>query len=462
MHIPAYARDAIRAVLPRIPTSRHVGMVSCCLCDKPFGEDLAPIPLGPTPTSGLFGCRPCLSRLITKARRDRDAARVRDARNVRDVLASWEAVCERHLARLDEIRRAAEAVAESARGGEVTAVDVAWLLVCLESAHVGVPEAPEPPSVAAADDTGIKDADFRLDLAMIEAREAVAERLTYHVINEAAPADPEACEEFGCPEGCSGHHEMTDIDCGPDAVFEHLAEHGITVEREEWESVPGPGPEAEHEPIFECEDEVRAVLEHAGLDVTDTDVLVSAAAVGLVADAWREGPLCALHAADDGPNDGEIFAQSVDLYRRARAALTAAREEGPDVLLGFAAVASAANLAWAGRSGFALSHMSRSSDEFVRHVDDRVWFTREVIRQDGWYPALLHRAFSAVFKASDHFGMPQWPGVVASAMERMAELDRGDAPPALADPEAVREALLDAPDRLGAEALEWLARKVFV
>ncbi|MEV0281804.1 hypothetical protein AB0I22_36215 [Streptomyces sp. NPDC050610] len=468
MHIPVYAHVTIRAALPSVPTSRQAGGLDCCLCDKSFGESLAAIPLGPTPTSGLFGCRPCLTRLITRARRSRDASLAHDAQRARAETTAWMPVRAHHLTHLDSVRQAAEAVAELARAGDAEALHVAWLLVSLESAYAWVPEAPEPPASADCEDSALKDESFRLDLAMITAREAVAERLAYHLLNEAQPAEPEMCAEFECPDGCSGRHDTTHIDCGPDTVFDDLTEHGITVAQ------PGPTPlpaghtvllgrtdtEEKRTPLPDIEEQALVVLTHFGIDTHDTEVLVSAAAVGLVAEVWREGPLDAIHAADDGPSDGEIFAQSVDLYRRARAALLAAQDNGPEALLAFVAVASDVSLPWAGGSRFALRTVSESLTEFVQHIDDRVWFTAEVMREQGWRAGLLHRAASAVHKAPAHFGMPGWPGAVASAMVRLAVLDRPDVPEALSDLATVEAALLEAPDRLGAYALDWLTEHV--
>ncbi|MEV4758869.1 hypothetical protein AB0J86_27755 [Micromonospora sp. NPDC049559] len=471
MHIPPYAYDTIRAaVLLDIPTSRQVGGLDCCLCDKPFGEDLAAVPLGPTPASGLFGCRPCLARLVTRARRARDAALSHDAERARAEFASWMPVRGRYLARLTSVRQAAEAVTGLAQDEDTEALRVARLLVSLESAYTWVPDAPEPPPSVDREDPEMKDEAFRLKLAMITAREAVAERLAYHLLNEGHPEEPEMCEEFECPEGCSGRHDFTRIDCGPDAVFDDLAEHGISVEQAKHDplsprlATPFGKTEAEqkHSPLSDIEEQASVVLAHLGIDTDDTDALVSAAAVGLVADAWREGLLNAIHAADDGPNDGEIFAQSVDLYRRARAALVAARSDGPEVLLAFVAVASDMDLPWAGGSRFALRATSVSVAEFVRHVNDHVWFTAEVMRERGWRAALLHRAASAAFKAPTHFGMPGWPNAVTSAMERLALLDRSGAPEALADLAAVETSLLEAPDQLGVDALNWMSRQALL
>jgi len=471
MHIPAYAHDTIRAAaLHTMPTSRQVGGMDCCLCDKSFGEDLAAIPLGPTPTSGLFGCRPCLTRLITRARRARDTALAHDAERARAESAAWVPVRERHLARLDSVRQAAEAVAGLARGGDTEALRVAWLLVSLESAYTWVPDPPEPPASMDSEDSELKDEAFRLGLAMITAREAVVERLAYHLLNEAQPEEPEMCEEFECPEGCSGRHDSSHIDCGPDSVFEDLSEHGITVEQPEPEPLSPrlaallgrTETEEKRSLLPDVEEQALVVLPHFGIDPDDTDVLVRAAAVGLVADVWREGPLEVIHSAEDGPSDGEIFAQSVDLYRRARAALVAAQDDGPEALLAFVAVASDVDLPWAGGSHFALRTVSDSVAEFVQHVDDRVWFTAGVMREQGWRAGLLHRATSAALKASTHFGMPGWPGAVASAMERLAVLDRSGAPETLTDLAVVEAALLEAPDRLGTDALDWISRRALL
>ncbi|WP_437044077.1 hypothetical protein [Streptomyces sp. enrichment culture] len=392
-----------------------------------------------------------------------------DAERARAEVAAWQPVRKRCLARLDRVREAAEAVAGLARDGETEALRVAWLLISLESAYAWVPDTPEPPASVGREDSELRDGTFRLDLAMIAAREAVAERLAYHLVNEAQLEEPEMCEELECPEGCSGRHDTSHIDCGPDAVFEDLTEHGITVEQPEPEPLSAglaatlagraKGAEEKRLPLPGIEEHAPATLAQAGVNADDTDALVSAAAVGLVADAWREGPLEIIHTADDGPSNGEIFAQSVDLYRRARAALMAARDDGPEELLRFMAVASDLDLPWAGGSGFALRKVSGPLAEFVQHVGDRVWFTAEVMREQGWRAGLLHRAASAAFKAPAHFGMPSWHNAVAKVMEHLAVLDRSDAPEALANLAAVEAALLEAPDRLGAAALDWISRQ---
>jgi hypothetical protein len=459
MHIAAYAHATIRAAVPAMPTSRQVDGLDCCLCDEPFG-DRAAVPLGPTPTSGLFGCRPCLSRLVARARRTRDARLTRQAEHAAAESAAWAATRDRYLRELGRVREAAEAVAQLADEAAVGPLRIAWLLVSLESAYAWATDhPPEPPASVDPEDPSIKDDEFRLTLGMLSAREAVANRLAYHLINEAAPAEPEMCAEFACPEDCSGRHDSEHIDCGPDAVFDELAGHGVEIERRE-DDRSGSTSAVSEQPVRTIDSEqLVAVLRHAGIDADDTELLVSAAAVGLVATAWQDGPLQEILEADGGPSAGEVFAQSVDLYRRARRSLLAAREDGPEALLAFQAVASDLDLPWAGGSGFTLRAAGGPTDEFVRNVDNRVRYMSKVMREQGWRVGVLHQAASAALIHHSHFGMPGWPAVVASAMARLAGSDRSDAPAALGDLGAVESALLEAPDRLGVAVLDWLIRR---
>ena len=78
------------------------------------------VPLGPTPTSGLFGCPPCLTRLVARARRSRDNRLVQNAEQAKTESARWEAERERYLADVTRVREAAEAVATLADEGTVT------------------------------------------------------------------------------------------------------------------------------------------------------------------------------------------------------------------------------------------------------------------------------------------------------------------------------------------------------
>jgi hypothetical protein len=342
---------------------------------------------------------------------------------------------------------------------------IAWLSISLESAHTWIPETPVPPASVDREDHLLTKAEMLLSSAMVMARGAVADRLVYHLVNEAQPAEPEVCEELECPEDCSGRHDTSHIDCGPDSVFEDLLEYGVSIE------VPGPAPLSprlatlltprpkEPPPMFpDLEEQASAALPHLGIDPGDPEVLLSAAAAGLAAEALLHETLDAICAATGGPDAGDVFAQGVDLYRRARKALVAARDGGPERLSAFTVVAADLDLPWAGGSRFTLRAASGPVTEFVRNIEEQVWITKELMRRQGWRDALLHRAFTAVFKATDHFGMPGWPTTVDAAMKRLASLDRQSAPPELTNLHAVETALRQEPDRLGVSALGWLVR----
>ncbi|MGW1429495.1 hypothetical protein ACWD6K_12865 [Streptomyces sp. NPDC002431] len=465
MHIPAYAHGTIRAALPSVPTARQLSGLDCCMCDAPFGRDLGAVPLGPDPETGPSGCRPCLSRLVARARETRDAGLARNAEQVRKDSKAWESVRDHYMARLDAVRRAAEEVTELAGNEEVPPLRIAWLSISLESAHTWLSEAPEPPASVDQEDHPLRNAEMLMGGAMIDARVAVADRLVYHLVNEAQPEEPEMCEELECPEGCSGRHDTSHIDCGPDAIFEDLLAHGVSIEEPgpapmspRLAALFAPGPE-EPPPLFpELGEHASAALPRLGIDPDDPEALLSAAAAGLAAASLLNEPLDAIREAPGGPDAGDVFAQGIDLYRRARKALVAARDGGPERLGAFTAVASDLDLPWAGGSRFTLRAASGPVADFVQNVEEQVGITEELMRRQGWRDALLHRAFTAAFQAADHFGMPGWPGVVDDTMKRLASLDRRSAPPELTDLRAVETALLQRPDRLGANALGWLVR----
>ncbi|KOG08496.1 MULTISPECIES: hypothetical protein [Streptomyces] len=465
MHIPVYAHGTIRAAVPALPTVRQLESLDCCVCGAPFGRDLGAVPLGPDPGSGPSGCRPCLRRLVTRAREARDAALAQDADRIRQDAEAWESARAHHIARLEAVRRAAEEVAELAGNEEIPPLRLAWLMISLESACAWIPDAPESPPSVDQEDRLLSSAELQLGSAMITVREATADRLAYHLINEAQPDEPEMCGEMECPEECTGRHDTSHIDCGPDAVFEELQEHGITLD------APGPGPlsprlaalfapppQKESPLLPGLEERAGPALAALGVDTDDPEALLSAAAAGLVADVLASGPLDAIREAPGGPGAGDVLAQSVDLHRRARKALVAARDGGPARLAAFTAVATDLDLPWAGGSRFTLRSASGPVSEFVRNVEREVWVTEELVRRQGWRDALLHRALSASSMAAHRFGMPGWPAAVSASMERLASLDRQAAPKELADLHAVETALLQGPDRLGVEALGWLDR----
>jgi hypothetical protein len=242
MHIPAYAHATIRVALPPDPTDTQAQGLNCCLCSRPF-EALAPVALTLVAESDLSACRPCLTQLVSQARQSRDAAYTEEARRVRSDQAKWIAARDRYLAQATRVRQAAESVARLACDDNVTAHGVAWLYVALESAYAWGRDGEPTDSQPTQSTISIKEASTDVFIAMTLAREAIADRLAYHVINQDLPLEPEACAELDCPEGCSGKHEWSEIDCGPDAIFDHLQEYGVSLEPQP-HLPPGKHPEA--------------------------------------------------------------------------------------------------------------------------------------------------------------------------------------------------------------------------
>ncbi|TMR96126.1 hypothetical protein [Nonomuraea basaltis] len=198
-----------------------------------------------------------------------------------------------------------------------------------------------------------------------------------------------------------------------------------------------------------------------GVDPDEEPALVSAAAVGLVLDAWRNSPLEDIHSEDNGPSDGEMFAQSVYLYRKAKTALTAARKGNLRPMFALEGMITNPQRRWAGGSSFTLASTGADLAAFHEHVESRLWYVRSVIEEEGWRAALLRKAFSAV-SASHHYGMPKWPHLVDGAMIRLAAFESELLPEPLKDQEAARTALREEPDRLGIDALEWLIARGFL
>lgn len=228
MHIPAYAHPAIRTAIPAEPTPGQMRGLHCCFCDTSF-EDRAPVPLNSVAESDLNACRSCLTRLVARARELRDTAHTEEASRVGTELATWMATQDKYIIRIDRVRQAAAAVTQLTGDSGVAPLRAAWLHVSLESAYAwATADKPEPPSLADSADTSLQEAELGLFIEMTLAREAVADRLAYHLITEDSPAELEMCAEFECPADCSGKHEISEIDCGPDAIFEDLLVHGIS------------------------------------------------------------------------------------------------------------------------------------------------------------------------------------------------------------------------------------------
>jgi hypothetical protein len=226
MHIPAYAYATIQAALPTAPLPSQVPGANCCLCDMPFRGGVR-VPLNAFTESDLEACRPCLTRLVAQARRLRDNAFTEETNRIRAELAEWKVTQDRHVASIERVRQAADAVTQLLDEDDIAPLRTAWLHVSLESAYAWVTEDnPAPPSTADPSDTSTREAEAGLFIAMTMARERIADRLAYHLISEASPLEPEMCAEFECPADCSGKHEISQIDCRPQQ--HHPEENGGT------------------------------------------------------------------------------------------------------------------------------------------------------------------------------------------------------------------------------------------
>jgi hypothetical protein len=172
--------------------------------------------------------------------------------------------------------------------------------------------------------------------------------------------------------------------------------------------------------------------------------VLSAAAVGLVIEVWRSGPVEDMHAGRSGPGNAAMFAESTALHAFAVIALTAPnRKTG---LRDFEAHLLDRERPWAGTGGRTLPDLGYGFvGHYRRHVKDRI-NELMALADHTCVPApletyLIPRAF---MRGLDHKGMPGWPVIV----DRIGVL--------LADPDHPRWG----DDRRGHQALEELPAQV--
>ncbi|MFC0040728.1 hypothetical protein [Actinomadura rayongensis] len=224
MHIPAYARRELLDAMPSEPSEEQARGSNCFLCDTPFAVARErPIEVVSGENGSLHACRGCLTAFVAKVRRQRHAAAEHAAHEEN---SKTPPLLTRYLTSIDNVRRAGEAVQHLAENGELEPPQLAWLMVSLESAHDWAAE--ERSDIA--DTQATKQAELDLFIQMVQVRSLAANILIYHVINEASPAEPELCAEMECPPECQGRHDAEHIDCGPDSIYEELAEqHGVLI-----------------------------------------------------------------------------------------------------------------------------------------------------------------------------------------------------------------------------------------
>lgn len=232
MHIPAYAQDELLKATSTATNENQVRGVNCSLCDEPFaGSGKQRVVVESGSDNSLYACRECLTAFVAQVRRQRHTASGR-AMQGHDGTLSPALKC--YLSSIENVQRAGEAIESLAEAGNLEPLQLAWLLVSLESAHAWAVEGrPEPLSAVTEDGAEVKRVEFELFVQMYQVRSLAANVFTYHLISETAPAEREMCAEFECPSDCRGRHDVEHIDCGPDDIYEALARHGVTVRDED-------------------------------------------------------------------------------------------------------------------------------------------------------------------------------------------------------------------------------------
>jgi hypothetical protein len=201
------------------------------------------------------------------------------------------------------------------------------------------------------------------------------------------------------------------------------------------------------------------------------EAIVSAMAVGLVIDTWRNGPVEDMHCARRGPGDAAMFAESASLHDQAVKALTAANR--PIGLLRFEEHLLDRGRPWAGTGGKTLKDLGYGFlGQYHRHVKDHINrlldLGHHTCAADPLEPLLIT---TALMYGHDHKGMPKWSAIVGRigilladpahpawgeecrGAQALAEIPQ-ETPPL----EGLTAALLNTPASLPIPVLEWLSR----
>jgi len=205
-------------------------------------------------------------------------------------------------------------------------------------------------------------------------------------------------------------------------------------------------------------------------DISGQEAVVSAMAVGLVIDVWRNGPVEDMHCGKRGPDDAAMFAESTSLHEQAVTALTAGNR--PIGLLEFEDHLLDRERPWAGTGGKTLKDLGYGFlGQYRRHVKDHINrlldLGHHTCISDPLEPLLVT---TALLYGRHHKGMPGWPVIVerigilladpahagwgqdGQGLRALAEM-----PPETPSPEGLAAALLSAPSSLPVTVLEWLS-----
>lgn len=205
--------------------------------------------------------------------------------------------------------------------------------------------------------------------------------------------------------------------------------------------------------------------------ITGTRAVRDAAAVGLVIQVWRNGPVEAMHAGRRGPDDAAMFATSTALHSQARTALAA--PDHAQGLLGFEDHLLDRDRPWPGTGGRTLTDLGYGHlGTYARHVKDQTNHLLSLARHTCVADPLTARLIpTALSYGSDHLGMPAWSTVVNRIAILLSDTDhlawgdphRGaralrDLPPHALPIEQLTTQLLTNPSELPDQTLQWLSK----
>ncbi|UYP20878.1 hypothetical protein OED52_10360 [Rhodococcus sp. Z13] len=206
-------------------------------------------------------------------------------------------------------------------------------------------------------------------------------------------------------------------------------------------------------------------------NIIGDEALLSAMAVGLVENVWRNGPVEAMHGSKRGPTDTMMFAESTALHVHAVRALSS--QERAYGLLDFEKHLLDRKRPWACSGGRALrelgyGQLGNYTKHVRRHTNLLIHLDEHTCVDDALQSYLV---FQALRTGAHHKGMPEWPrivdriGILLADSEHPAwpDKDRGlvaraSLPDSVVSIEEMQRALLEDPSQLPCDILEWLTQ----
>jgi len=204
--------------------------------------------------------------------------------------------------------------------------------------------------------------------------------------------------------------------------------------------------------------------------ISGAEAIMTAMAVGLVIDVWRNGPAEDMHCTQRGPSDAGMFAESTSLHDQAVKAVAAGIR--PTGLPEFENHLLDRGRPWAAAGGKTLKDLGYGFlGQYRRHVKDHISTLLDLSHHtcvaDPIEPFLIT---TALRYGRNHKGMPNWPVIVKRigillvnpAHPAWGKDGRGaqalaQMPQETPTAERLTVAILSAPSSLPATVLEWLS-----